>query len=125
MPCDLKDKCMNISIDCTFKPVSWHMCFKPNSQATEPAKVCVSNSSDLLYCVVCKFDKKAFDRHKELMKGGFYGPPEWDKYKPIMFKDRVSNQWVVECQNCGMHLLLHESTPEETLAQWNAIERAI
>lgn len=76
----------------------------------------------LLYCVVCDFDKAAFEKHKDYMIGA-YETPEWDNYKPILFKDRITGEWIIECQNCGMHMMLHENTPEETAEQWNSIKR--
>jgi len=99
---------------------------KESNTVGKTTEVSKSTLNDLLYCVVCKFDKSKFEENKKNMsRSAYFGEPSWDRSKPVLFKDRVTNQWVVECQNCGMHLMLHESTEEETIKQWNDIERAI
>ena len=79
---------------------------------------------ELKPCIACKFDRAAFDKHKKEMKGSsYFSKPQWDKYKPVLFKDLVLNQWVIECQNCGTHFLLHEPNEKETIRHWNSLDR--
>lgn len=72
-------------------------------------------------CPICGFDEIKYEAHKANMLDRFHNKVRpFEEFCLITFKDRISNQIVVECQNCGTHFLLHEKTIEETITQFNA-----
>jgi len=81
------------------------------------------NETELLCCPLCQFDKKAFDKHKKMMEpSAYFHETIWDKYKPVLYKDRLTQLWIVECQNCGVDFLYH-SNKEGTITWWNSLPR--
>ena len=78
---------------------------------------------ELLYCPLCQFDKDAFEKHKKVMEpSAYFHNTIWDKYKPILYQDRLTSLWIVECQNCGVDFIFHD-TEEQTIKWWNNLPR--
>lgn len=75
-------------------------------------------TNELKYCFSCNFDMKSFKIHKERHED----KPVWDKYKPIIYKDRFLDKWVIECQNCGMEVIFDENK-QLSIDLWNDIYR--
>ena len=72
----------------------------------------------LKYCFSCNFTLKEFVKYRER----HHGKPDWDRYKPIIYKDRLLEKWVIECQNCGMEVIFNMN--EKGSAElWNNIYR--
>ena len=61
---------------------------------------------DLLPCPACGFDES-----------------EWEDFVPVLYKDHRFQQWVVECQNCGIEFVPQEQAEANAAAEWNALPR--
>ena len=73
---------------------------------------------ELKYCFSCNFTYKDFEKHRER----HHNRPDWDKYRPIIYKGRLLGKWVIECQNCGMEVIFTE-TEDTCIELWNDIYR--
>jgi hypothetical protein len=77
--------------------------------------------NSLLDCPSCKYTEQ---QHIENMKRWGSGS-HWDKFKPIVYRDRLFGEWVVVCQNCGMAILFNQPTEEGNIDLWNELPREI
>ena len=78
-------------------------------------------AEELKYCPQCNFDKKAFEKHKNDMRGHI--DVSWDYYKPVILKSVLFKQWFVECQNCEMTIMFSQNSEELTIKRWNELPR--
>ncbi|MBU0977088.1 MAG: hypothetical protein KKD18_01600 [Nanoarchaeota archaeon] len=72
----------------------------------------------LEHCFSCNFTSQDFEKHYEQ----HHGIPVWDRYRPIIYKDRLLEKWVIKCQNCGMEVIFTE-TEDASIELWNDIYR--
>ena len=79
--------------------------------------------TELLHCPSCKFtEDKLIDNQKKWSGLSVNNYSTWDNYKPECYKDRLTMQWVIECQNCGMSIIFNE--PEgSSIDLWNELPR--
>ncbi len=75
--------------------------------------------SELNYCPSCKFTRK--QHQKAMAKWGSRG--NWDVMKPIIYRNQLFNQVVIECQNCNMAVLFKMPTEGECIDLWNELPR--
>jgi len=94
---------------------------EPNMTQNKTEGVVTIGSKDLLGCCpACNFDDAAYKEHQ---KAAPYYAGKREQYMPYLYKDRLTNQWVVECQNCGLDVLFHLDSEKETADAWNSLPR--
>jgi len=82
-----------------------------------------TNLNDLLCCPNCKYTEQEYQQNQKKWGGvNFAG---WDNYKPFIYKDRLINEFVAECQNCGMSVIFPGEPIEIVIERWNKIAKAI
>jgi len=82
---------------------------------------CTENQCDeLLCCPSCGLTK---DKYDEWNKKWERVRLEWDEFKPIVYRDRLLGEWVIECQNCRFTAIFWQSEKEENIELWNELAR--
>ena len=74
---------------------------------------------ELKSCPSCDFTKIKFNEFNEK----YMKLREWDDFCPIVYKDRLHQDWIVECQNCGMSVLFDQKDEDENINLWNDLPR--
>ena len=73
-------------------------------------------SIELKPCPFCNFTPKKYAEH--VIAARHYAT-EYDTYTPVLFKDRITNKWAVECQTCGTVFLLYADCEADAATRWN------
>jgi len=74
------------------------------------------------HCPSCKYTEALFKEDEK--KWGGKGFSSWVNYKPIVYRDRLSGNWVIECQNCGMAILFGADSKDKNIELWNRLPRS-
>ena len=78
--------------------------------------------SDLFDCSCCHYTKEKYNQNQKKWDSW---ANHWDSYKPIVYKSKLLRQWVVECQNCAMTIIFHESDIDIVIKKWNSLSKVI
>jgi hypothetical protein len=72
-------------------------------------------------CPSCKFTKNEYEENQK--KFGCHGT-EWGNYSVISYKSQLTNQWVIECNNCGMKVIFDcADSEDDSIESYNLLPR--
>ncbi len=80
----------------------------------------IAMSEELKPCPACNFDKIKQEKHQAKAP---FEDRAWKYYQPIIYLNRLLGRYVVECQNCGLEMVL-EKNEKESIEVYNSITRS-
>jgi hypothetical protein len=76
---------------------------------------------ELGVCPSCKFTKEEYVNNQK--KFGCH-TTDWENYCVMSYKSGLTNQWVIECNNCGMKIIFDcAATEGENIESYNLLSR--
>lgn len=82
----------------------------------------MSDKKKLDYCPSCGFSESVYEKWVDNLPLSIF-ISEYDSYCPVIHKNRLLDEYVIACQNCGMTVVFPGATKSGAIEAWNDLPR--
>ena len=77
----------------------------------------------LMDCPSCLYSEEKYKENRK--RWGACGAGDWDCYKPVSYKSKLTGQWVIYCNNCDTSILFNQPEEEDNITLWNDLSTKV